>query len=110
MKITFVQADGSRRTVNLKAQGTLMTAAVNHSVPGIEAKCKGSCSCVTCHVWVGQEWVDRLAAASEMEMSTLDFADDRRETSRLSCQIDLEEELDGLTVFVPEDQRVMGLY
>jgi len=73
-------------------------------VPGIDADCGGACACATCHVYIAPEWVERVGAPNEMEVDMLDFAFDVRENSRLSCQVKLTEELDGLMVTVPEKQ------
>jgi len=73
-------------------------------VPGIEAECGGACSCATCHVYVDEAWRDKVGPPSQMEEDMLDFAFDVRASSRLSCQIKVGEELDGLVVSVPEKQ------
>ena len=81
-----------------------MLAAVNNNVPGIVAECGGACSCATCHVHVDPDWYDRLPPPQDMEKDMLEFAIDPDETSRLSCQISITEELDGLVVRTPESQ------
>ncbi len=81
-----------------------MEAAIAHNVPGIVAECGGACSCATCHVYVEDEWTERVGGPSEMEEDMLDFAFDVRPTSRLSCQIRLTDEMDGLVLHVPEEQ------
>ena len=81
-----------------------METALKNSVPGIEAECGGACACATCHVYVDESWVERLGKAEQMEEDMLDFAFDVRPTSRLSCQIKVRPELDGLTVHTPEKQ------
>ncbi len=83
---------------------TVMEAAVKNSVPGIEAECGGACSCATCHVYVDDEWREKTGQPDEMEEDMLDFAFDVRDSSRLSCQIKVSDELDGLVVHVPEKQ------
>lgn len=83
---------------------TLMEAALEHNVAGIIAECGGACSCATCHVYIDEHWYDRVGAPNPMEDDMLDFAFDRRENSRLSCQIVLDESLDGLIVYIPERQ------
>jgi len=103
-KITFVLADGRRREVEAKVGATVMETAIEHGIEGIEAECGGACSCATCHVYVDEEWTETTGAPSEMEEDMLDFAFDARATSRLSCQIAVTEELDGLVVHVPERQ------
>lgn len=83
---------------------TVMEAAVKNAVPGIEAECGGACSCATCHVYVDDEWREKTGQPDEMEEDMLDFAFDVRDSSRLSCQIKVSDELDGLVVHVPEKQ------
>ena len=103
-KITYVRPDGSRQEVEAEPGSTVMEAAIRNGVPGIEAECGGACSCATCHVYIDEEWVAATGEAEPMEQDMLDFAYDVRPTSRLSCQIRVTEELDGLVVTVPEQQ------
>lgn len=103
-KITFIQPDGSSQVVEATPGVTVMEAAKLNGVPGIEAECGGACACATCHVYVADEWREKVGAPEEMEEDMLDFAFDVRESSRLSCQIKVTEELDGLVVFVPTKQ------
>jgi ferredoxin, 2Fe-2S len=103
-KITFVLPDGSQQTVDAEAGVTVMEAAKLNLIPGIEAECGGACACATCHVYVNADWQDKTGKPSEMEEDMLDFAFDVRDTSRLSCQIKVTAELDGLVVTVPEKQ------
>ncbi|AWM23990.1 2Fe-2S ferredoxin [Sinorhizobium fredii] len=81
-----------------------MENAVRNSVPGIEAECGGACACATCHVYVDDDWMDRVGPPNDIEKDMLDFAYDVRENSRLACQIRLSEAIDGLSVKVPERQ------
>ena len=103
-KITFIQDDGSQQTVDAEDGMTVMESAVKNMVPGIDADCGGACACATCHVYVEPEWLEKTGEREEMEEDMLDFAFDVRENSRLSCQIKVAPELDGLTVRVPEKQ------
>jgi 2Fe-2S ferredoxin len=103
-KIKFVQPDGSEQVVEAKPGVTVMEAAKMSLVPGIEAECGGACACATCHVYVDDAWRARTGAPSAMEEDMLDFAFDVRESSRLSCQIKVSDELDGLIVRVPAKQ------
>ncbi len=98
--ITFVTADGKRQTVEATAEN-VMEVAQEHGIPGIDGDCGGVCSCSTCHVKVDEPWVGRLPPAEDLESDTLSFADDVCHCSRLSCQIPVTEELDGLVVHVP---------
>ncbi len=103
-KITFIDQDGTRREVEAKTGSTIMEAAVQNMIPGIDADCGGACACATCHVYVAEEWAGKLKPQDDMEESMLDFAEDVRETSRLSCQILVTNELDGIVVTTPESQ------
>lgn len=103
-KITYIQPDGTEQTVEAHPGITVMEAAKINLVPGIEAECGGACACATCHVYVDEAWVEKTGKPSEMEEDMLDFAFDVRDVSRLSCQIKVTPELDGLIVRVPEKQ------
>lgn len=103
-QITFIDAQGTARTVAAEDGSTLMEAAVRNAIPGIEAECGGACACATCHVYVDPSWQDRLPAPQSMEEDMLDFAYDVRPNSRLSCQIRIRPELDGLVVTTPDRQ------
>jgi 2Fe-2S ferredoxin len=102
--IVFVQADGVRREVAAPAGITLMEAARQHGVVGVVAQCGGACACATCHVYVAAEWLPRLEPPEDMETGMLEAAWEPRANSRLSCQIELTQALDGLTVTVPARQ------
>jgi 2Fe-2S ferredoxin len=104
VKITFIEPDGSERTVEAEVGMTVMEAAKKNGVEGIEAECGGACACATCHVYVDEAWREKTGPPSEMEEDMLDFAFDIRPASRLSCQIKVREDLDGLIVRVPEKQ------
>jgi 2Fe-2S ferredoxin len=103
-KITYIQPSGEEKTVDASVGVTVMEAAKLNMVDGIEAECGGACACATCHVYVAPEWLEKTGKPSEMEEDMLDFAFDVRETSRLSCQIKVTDDLDGLKVSVPEKQ------
>jgi 2Fe-2S ferredoxin len=103
-KITFVDMDGQSRTVDAEIGATVMETAIRNDVPGILASCGGSCSCATCHVYVDEAWWEMLSQRNDDEEDMLDTAHDVRATSRLSCQITVVEELDGLRVQTPEKQ------
>lgn len=104
-KITYIDQEGTERTIEVDPGMTVMEGAVKNSIPGIDADCGGACACATCHVYVDPEWMDKVGQAEEMEVSMLDFAEDVRENSRLSCQITVSEELDGLRVTTPKSQH-----
>ncbi|MEX6506667.1 2Fe-2S iron-sulfur cluster-binding protein [Jiella sp. M17.18] len=103
-KITFVTQDGSRYDIDAANGTTAMENAVKNDVPGIEAECGGACACATCHVYVDQAWMEAVGEPEPMEEDMLDFAYEPQPNSRLSCQIRIRPELDGLVVTVPERQ------
>ena len=101
-KITYIEHNGTEHEIDVPAGLSVMEGAVRNLVPGIDADCGGACA--TCHVYVDPAWADKTGTREPMEESMLDFADDGQETSRLSCQIKVTEELDGLVVRMPEHQ------
>ena len=103
-KITFISPDGTNRTVDAENGATVMETAIKNGVPGIEAECGGACACATCHCYVDEAWLDKTGEKSAMEESMLDFAANVEPNSRLSCQIKVSDELDGLIVRLPESQ------
>ncbi|MCF8479204.1 MAG: 2Fe-2S iron-sulfur cluster binding domain-containing protein [Rhodospirillum sp.] len=104
-RITFITADGAETTVDATVGDSVMRVARDANVPGIAAECGGAKMCATCHVYVDEAWFDRVGAAPEDEQDMLEFAaSEARETSRLSCQITLSPDLDGLVVHLPESQ------
>ena len=103
-KITYVEFNGTEHSIDVASGLSVMQGAVNHNVRGIIAECGGACSCATCHVYVDQAWVGRLPPPELEESDMLDTAHDLKENSRLSCQIRVTEELDGLIVTTPPRQ------
>ena len=104
MKITFVDSKGGEQVIDVAPGVSLMEAALKNGVSGIEADCGGACSCATCHVFVAKEWMDKIPPKEDMEDAMLEFALDLRDESRLSCQILLTDNLDGLVVDLPASQ------
>jgi len=104
-KITYIQFDGSEHVQDVKPGLSVMEGAVKNNIPGIDADCGGACACATCHVYVDEAWVARAGEKSAMEESMLDFAENVEANSRLSCQIKVTEELDGLIERLPESQH-----
>jgi len=104
-KITFIQPDGAEQTVEIAVGWSVMEGAVRSLVPGIDADCGGACACATCHVYVDPAWAAALPAKSEMEETMLDFAQAVEPTSRLSCQLRVTSDMDGLIVRVPSSQH-----
>ncbi len=103
-KITYVQPDGTTSQVDVANGQSVKDGAVNNLVPGILAECGGACACATCHVYIDDAWMEKVGEAQGVEKDMLDFAFEPRETSRLSCQVDVSAALDGLVVHVPEEQ------
>ena len=103
-KVIFHDHAGNTKEVEAKAGTSVMEAAIANMVPGIDADCGGACACATCHVYVGAGWMGKLKPKDDMEDSMLDFAEDVQENSRLSCQILMSDELDGIEVTTPESQ------
>lgn len=103
-KLTYIANDGTKFEVDAESGSTVMENAIKNAVPGIEAECGGACACATCHVYVDEKWTGVVGEPEAMEEDMLDFAYDVRPGSRLSCQIKVTDELDGLIVQVPERQ------
>ena len=103
-KVTYIQPDGQERVIKGATGSTVMETAIDNDVAGIVAECGGACSCATCHVYVDPAWLDKLPAPEAQEDGMLDCVLDRRANSRLSCQLVLRDELDGLVVRVADEQ------
>lgn len=103
-KIKFIEHDGTENVVEAEPGMSVMNAAIDNMVPGIDADCGGECSCATCHVIVDDDWINVVGRPGEQEESMLDLNPDREENSRLSCQIPVSDEIDGLVVQLPEFQ------
>jgi 2Fe-2S ferredoxin len=103
-KLHIIAFDGTAYDIDAENGSTVMENAIRNSVPGIEAECGGACACATCHVYVDEAWTGVVGEPESMEEDMLDFAFDVRPNSRLSCQIKVRDELDGLIVRVPEHQ------
>ena len=103
-RITFIEHNGTEHQVEIANGLTVKDAAINNDVPGILAECGGNCACATCHVYVDPAWWDKVGKPNDVEADMLDFAQEPRENSRLSCQIEVTPALDGLVVRIPESQ------
>ena len=104
-KITYIEHDGTQHVVDVANGLTVMEGARDNNIPGIEADCGGACACSTCHVYVDATWVERLPTKDDMEEDMLDFAYEPDATrSRLTCQIKVTDELEGLVLQMPERQ------
>lgn len=104
VKIKFIEHSGQEHDVETNPGASAMIAAVSNGVPGIDADCGGACSCATCHVYVDQEWLEKTGEINPTEEAMLSLSTDRKDNSRLSCQIQVTEDLDGLVVTMPEFQ------
>ena len=104
-KVTFIAHDGTRSEVEAPAGTSLMLAAVNHGVRGIDGDCGGQCACATCHVYIDGPWAAKLAPPGEHEDEMLNFTAERLPDSRLACQVELTEALDGIEVRMPVGQH-----
>ncbi|MEM1163216.1 MAG: 2Fe-2S iron-sulfur cluster-binding protein [Pseudomonadota bacterium] len=104
-KIIFIEHNGTSHEVDVNEGLTVMEGAVSNNIPGIDADCGGACACSTCHVYVDAGWVDKIPGKEDMEIDMLDFAfEPDEETSRLTCQIKVTADLDGLVLKMPEKQ------
>jgi len=103
-KITYIEDSGKSHTHEISNGQTVMEGAVQNNIPGIDADCGGSCACATCHVYVDEKWFDKLPNKENAEKDMLDMANQPSSFSRLSCQIIVSDELDGLVVKMPSKQ------
>lgn len=104
-KITYIEHNGKVHEIDVPNGWSVMEGAVKNLVPGIDADCGGACACATCHVFVDEAWLAKLPKKEDMEETMLDFAPDMAANSRLSCQIKVTPELDGLVVRMPKSQH-----
>lgn len=102
--VTFIAADGTMQTVEVTAGTNVMQAARDNDVAGIEAECGGACACATCHCYVDPAWVDKVEPASGVEVGMLDCVIDPEPNSRLGCQVQITDALDGLVIRLPKSQ------
>lgn len=103
-KITYITTDGARHDVEVEKGYSVMEGAINNNIAGIVAECGGACACATCHSYIDEQWLDKIPVMDDMEDSMLDAAYDRRDTSRLTCQLEVNDEWDGLVVHVAENE------
>jgi len=101
--ISYITPDGTQHDVEVENGYSVMEGAINNNISGIVAECGGACACATCHSYIDDAWLDRLPPMDDMEDSMLDAAFERRHNSRLTCQIEVTDELDGLVVHVAEN-------
>ena len=103
-KIKYIEFNGEEHEVDVQNGLTVMEGAIKNKIPGIDADCGGACACATCHVYVQKKWLSKLPSKEDTEEDMLDFAFEVKENSRLSCQLTVTDELDGLVVDLPEKQ------
>ncbi len=103
-KITYIEFNGTSHEVDVPSSLSVMEGAIDNNIPGIEAECGGACSCATCHVYVDPAWTKVTGSPDHLEKDMLECAMDLQDNSRLSCQIEVSDELDGLVVRMPELQ------
>jgi len=103
-KITYKDFQGNSKTINVDNGLSVMEGAIQNDIPGIDADCGGSMACATCHVYVKDEWFDKIPKAEDAEIDMIDMAYEPKKNSRLSCQIIVNDGLDGLEITTPEKQ------
>ena len=103
-KINYKDFQGNTKTIQVENGLSVMEGAIQNEIPGIDADCGGSMACATCHVYVDNKWVEKIPKAEDAEVDMIDMAFEPKKNSRLSCQIIVSDELDGLEVTTPEKQ------
>ena len=103
-KITYKDNQGNSKTIEVEKGLSVMEGAIQNNVTGIDADCGGGMACATCHVYVEEKWLDKIPKAEEAEVDMIDMAFEPKKNSRLSCQITVTDEIDGLVVTTPEKQ------
>lgn len=103
-QVTYIESNGEQHQVNLQNGQSIMQGALDNLIEGILGECGGCCSCATCHCYVDEAWLEKVGAPDDMEKDMLDSVVDPQSSSRLSCQIQMSDDLDGLVVRLPESQ------
>ena len=103
-KINYKDNQGNLKTIEIENGLSVMEGAIQNDISGIDADCGGSMACATCHVYVEEKWLDKLPKAEDAEVDMIDMAYEPKKNSRLSCQLIVSDELEGLTVITPEKQ------
>ena len=103
-KITYITSDNQTHTVEVQNGLTVMEGAVQNDIPGIDADCGGGMACATCHVYVKEDWLNKLNKSEDAEQDMIDMAFEPKKNSRLSCQLTVSDQLDGLIVNIPSKQ------
>ena len=103
-KITYIDYEGNSKTIKVDNGLSVMEGAIQNDIPGIDADCGGSMACATCHVYVEEKWLDKLSKPEDAEVDMIDMAYEPKKNSRLSCQLIVSDDLDGLTITTPAKQ------
>ena len=103
-KITYISHDGKKNTIEVEVGLSVMEGAIQNNINGIDADCGGSMACATCHVYIPENWWDKLEKMQDAEQDMIDMAHEPKKNSRLSCQLTVSDELDGLVVNIPSKQ------
>ena len=103
-KITYIDNEGNSKTIDVENGLSVMEGAIQNNIPGIDADCGGSMACATCHVYVEEKWLNKLPKAEDAEVDMIEMAFEPKKNSRLSCQLIVSDELNGLTVTTPSKQ------
>ena len=103
-KVVYITGDGERHEFEVENGYSVMEGAINNNIDGIVAECGGACACATCHAYIDDAWFGKLAEMDDMEDSMLDAAYERKDNSRLTCQIEMSDELDGLIVHIADNE------
>ena len=103
-KVIYITPDDVRHEVDVEAGYSIMEGAINNNIEGIVAECGGACACATCHSYVDPAWVDKIPSMDDMEDSMLDAAFERKDNSRLTCQIEMSDALDGIVIHVADNE------
>jgi len=103
-KVIYVTTDGTRHAVEVENGYSVMEGAINNNIDGIVAECGGACACATCHAYIDEAWLDKMPEMDDMEDSMLDAAYERKDNSRLTCQLEMNDAWDGLVVHVGENE------
>lgn len=104
VSVTYIEHDGTQHDIDAEAGKSLMQNAVDNMVPGIDADCGGGCACATCHIFIPEQWQQVTGTRNPMEDAMLQLAQGVQDNSRLACQIDVSDALEGLSVHMPESQ------
>jgi 2Fe-2S ferredoxin len=103
-KVIYITPNGERIEVEVENGYSIMEGAINNNIDGIVAECGGACACATCHSYIDDNWLSRLPEMDDMEDSMLDAAYERQSNSRLTCQIEMNDNLDGLTIYIADNE------